>query len=481
MVRTRIAPSPTGFPHIGTIYQVLFDYAVARKAGGQFVMRLEDTDRARFVQDAEQIIYDALSWFGLSPDESPLIGGPYGPYRQSERLEIYRPFVDELIKKGHAYYCFCTKERLEEMRTQQELEKKPPMYDRRCRILSSEQVEKNLSSGVTYVVRMKVPDGELLEFDDLIAGKIEFKSELIDDQVLLKADGYPTYHMAVVVDDHLMKITHIFRGKEWISSTPKHILLYKFFGWEMPLHAHLPLILNADGKGKLSKRHGHASVSYYKDLGYLPEAILNYMSLIVWKNPEGKEVYGLDEFTRLFEISAISSQGPRFDLAKLDWVNGHWIRTMTNDQDLALRLTGKIGGKVYTKYIDNDLSKILPLVKERLVRLSDFDELVSFFFEDISGYDPKLLIVKTRSTEETKNILNLVHKNLEKVTDWKHSEIEAPLRLLVETSGWKVGELFMAIRVAMTGRTATPPLFETMEVLGRDLCLERVEFAIRSM
>ncbi len=468
MVRTRIAPSPTGFPHIGTIYQVLFDYAVAHKANGQFVFRLEDTDRARLVDGAEEAVYESLAWFGLNPDESPVVGGPCGPYRQSERLDIYRPYVDELIVKGHAYHCFCTKERLEEMRKQQEIEHKPPMYDRLCRGLSAEEIKKNLDAGMAYVVRMKVPDGEVLAFDDVIAGHIEFKSELIDDQVLLKTDGFPTYHMAVVVDDHLMKITHILRGKEWISSTPKHVLLYRFFGWDMPIHAHLPLILNSDGKGKLSKRHGHSSVNYYRERGYLPEAILNYMSLIVWNHPEKKEIYGLDEFVNLFEISGITSQGPRFDLAKLDWVNGQWIRTMLTDSDLIQRI------KAYSKYSVEQIERVLPLVKERLVRLDEFDELVAFFFNDVEAYDSSLLIPKNKSAADVKDVLPTIIERLDVMSTWTHADLESALRGIVEEKGWKVGELFMVVRVAVTGRTATPPLFETMEVIGKPECLVRL-------
>jgi glutamyl-tRNA synthetase len=468
MVRTRIAPSPTGFPHIGTIYQVLFDYAVAHKAHGQFVFRLEDTDRARLVEGAEQAVYESLTWFGLNPDESPIVGGPYGPYRQSERLDIYRPYVDELIENGHAYYCFCTKDRLEEMRKQQEAEHKPPMYDRLCRSLSAEEIKKKLDSGMEYVVRMKVPDGEVLGFEDVIAGHIEFKSELIDDQVLLKADGFPTYHMAVVVDDHLMKITHILRGKEWISSTPKHVLLYRFFGWDMPVHAHLPLILNSDGKGKLSKRHGHSSVNYYRERGYLPEAILNYMSLIVWNHPEKKEIYGLDEFVKLFEISGITSQGPRFDLAKLDWVNGQWIRTMLSEDDLIGRI------KEYSQYSEEQIRKVLPLVKERLVRLDEFDGLVAFFFNDVENYDAALLIPKNKNADEVKEVLPTIMERLDGVSTWTHDELESVLRGVVEEKGWKVGELFMIVRVGVTGRTATPPLFETMEIIGKSECLTRL-------
>jgi glutamyl-tRNA synthetase len=289
-VRTRIAPSPTGFPHIGTIYQVLIDFAYAHKHHGKFILRLEDTDRARFVEGAEDVIYQSLTWFGLEPDESPKIGGPFAPYRQSERLPIYKKYAEELIAKGHAYYCFCTRERLEQMRENQEAAHKPPMYDKTCLKLSAKEVTEKLDSGIPHVVRLKVPEHETIAFDDIISGHIVFDSDVIDHQVLMKSDGFPTYHFGVVVDDHLMEITHIFRGKEWIPSTPKHVLIYKFFGWDMPIHGHLPLILNEDGKGKLSKRHGHASVDYYRKLGYLPEAVLNYLSNIVWNHPEGKDL-----------------------------------------------------------------------------------------------------------------------------------------------------------------------------------------------
>jgi len=492
MIRTRIAPSPTGFPHIGTIYQVLFDYVFARKHSGKFILRIEDTDRRRFVETAEQVIYDAISWFGLDPDESPAHGGSYGPYRQSERLEIYKKYVEELLENGHAYYCFCTKERLEEMRTEQERNRKAPMYDKRCQALSKEDVQKNLDAGMGHVVRMKVPTGETISFNDLLVGKVEFQSDLIDDQVLLKADGFPTYHLAVVVDDHLMEITHVFRGREWLPSTPKHIMLYNFFGWLVPEHIHLPVILNSEGKGKLSKRNGHSSVDYYRKAGYLPEAVLNYLSNIVWNNPEGKEIYSLQEFIRLFEIKDITSQGPKFDLKKLDWMNGEYIRNVVDEKDLVGRISH------YSKYSQTDIARVLPLVRERLVTLSEFDDLVKFFFEDlavvlVSDFEKaqgrvgseeevlaawkKMLIPKNKSVEDAKSVMSLVKLSLESVDAWTHDQLETPLRDLVEKSGWKVGELFMMIRVAVTGRSATPPLFESIEIIGAEATLSRIQSA----
>ncbi len=507
-VRTRIAPSPTGFPHLGTIYQVLFDYAYAHKHGGQFVVRLEDTDRVRLVQGGEDVVYRMLSWFGLDGDEDPVKGGPYAPYRQSERLEIYKPYVEELIHKGHAYYCFCTKERLEEMRKQQEANHQPPMYDRLCRTLSAQDVQDRLAAGVAHVVRMKVPDGEIISFEDALVGHVEFRSELIDDQVLLKADGYPTYHMAVVVDDHLMKISHIFRGREWIPSTPKHILLYRFFGWDAPQHVHLPLVLNSEGKGKLSKRHGHASVDYYRKLGYLPEAVLNYLSNIVWNNPEGKEIYSFEEFMRLFEIKDVTSQGAKFDLKKLDWVNGQWVRSLS-DSELIRRLTEKDDvGNTYSRYTHQQILPVLPLVKERINLLAEFDDLVRFFFEEVdqvlksdlkrkavaagtldtnptdqeaSDHWKTLLLGKPKDAELTRRMLEKAHDVLSVTETWNHDILEGLMRGVLESEQWKIGDFFMVLRVAVTGRSATPPLFETMETLGKKVCLERLAMAIKVM
>jgi glutamyl-tRNA synthetase len=494
MTRTRIAPSPTGYPHIGTIYQVLFDYAYAHKHDGKFVLRIEDTDRVRFVDGAEQVIYDALTWFGLDPDEGPVQGGPYGPYKQSERLEVYKKYAEELIEKGHAYYCFCTKERLDEMRAEQEKNHQPPMYDKRCRNLTKDEVAKNMAAGLAHVIRMKIPTGETLSFDDLLVGKVEFQSELIDDQVLMKTDGFPTYHLAVVVDDHLMEITHIFRGREWIPSTPKHVLLYRFFEWKIPEHVHLPLIINSEGKGKLSKRHGHSSVDYYRKLGYLPEAVLNYLSNIVWNHPEGKEIYSFEEFTRLFEIKDVTSQGPKFDLKKLDWMNGEYIRTVLSEDQLIERV------RLYSQYSQTQIKLVLPLVRERLVMLSEFDSLVRFFFEDLSvvlkedylaakgseasdqeclDYWKSLLLPKHHDAEETKKVLTEIRGSLDAVAEWNKEAIESVLRGLVERTGWKVGELFMLVRVSVTGRTATPPLFEMMELIDSKVILERIDKAIQ--
>ena len=459
-VRTRIAPSPTGFPHIGTIYQVLFDFAYAHKLQGKFILRLEDTDRARFVPGAEEVIYDALSWFKLNPDESPQIGGPYAPYRQSERLDIYQKYAQKLLDKGHAYYCFCTRERLDTMRKDQEEKHLPPMYDKTCLKLSPEDVKEKLAAGLPHIVRMKIPEHEKIIVKDVIAGDIEFDSDVIDHQVIMKSDGFPTYHFAVVVDDHLMEITHVFRGKEWISSTPKHVLLYQYFGWEMPIHAHFPLILNEDGKGKLSKRHGHASVNYYRELGYLPEAVLNYLSNIVWNHPEGKEIYSLDEFIRLFDITQITSQAPRFGLGKLDWVNSQYLHAKTDEELVKLV---KAFDKNVTDKEDRQLFPIAPLVKERMRILKDFWSLAGFFFEKPTKFEKPV----------NKKLVSVIKSALE-TSDWKHDAMEAVIRQTADTSGVKTKDLFMELRLAVTGKTVGPPILESLEILGREETLKRL-------
>lgn len=459
-VRTRIAPSPTGFPHIGTIYQVLIDFAYARKFGGKFIMRLEDTDRVRFIQGAEEVIYNALAWFGLNPDEDPKKGGPFEPYRQSERLDIYKKYADQLLASGHAYYCFCTKERLEQMRKDQEAKHESPMYDKTCMKLTATEVEEKLASGISHVIRMKIPEHEKIVVPDAIAGDIIFESDVIDHQVIMKSDGFPTYHFAVVIDDHLMEITHIFRGKEWIPSTPKHVLLYKYFGWTMPVHGHLPLILNEDGKGKLSKRHGHASVDYYRKLGYLPQAVLNYLSNIVWNHPEGKEIYKLEEFIQNFDITQITSQAPRFDLKKLEWVNGMYIRN-TQDAEL-VKLLGEFDPKIAS--LDQKLVMlVMPLIKERMRTLSDFWLLAGFFFARPTEFEQLFVSDKIALLKDT-------------LTDceWNHKSMEESIRTAAEKAGLKARDVFMELRMAVTGRTIGPPLLEALEILGKEETLARL-------
>ena len=462
MVRTRIAPSPTGYPHIGTIYQVLFDYAYAKKYKGEFIMRIEDTDRNRFIEGAEKVIYDSIDWFGLYEDESPRKPGKHAPYRQSERLSIYKEFAETLITNGHACYCFCTKERLDEMRKQQEANKMTPRYDKTCRNLSQDIVASNLQKGIQHVIRMKVPENQTVSFTDLIIGDISFSTNDIDDQIIMKADGFPTYHLAVVIDDHLMEITHIIRGREWIPSTPKHILLYNFFGWEIPTHAHLPLILNSDGKGKLSKRHGHASVDYYKDLGYLPDAVLNFLSNLVWYHPEGKEIYDIEEFINLFKLEKINSQGARFNLDKLDWMNGEYIRKM---DDLELK---SIVFNFYKEQYDEELiGKTIPLIKERIKKLSDYYPLCEFLFKKPDSYEVDLI--------QHKQMFEKVLSVLVSLDNWRANLIGEALQDLATKESIKFSEFFMNLRVSITGKKISPPLNESLELLGKEETISRIE------
>lgn len=461
MVRTRIAPSPTGYPHIGTIYQALFDYAFAKKNNGKFIVRIEDTDRERFVPDAEEKIYQALDWFEISEDESPRKSGKFGPYRQSERLKIYQKYAGELVEKGHAYYCFCTRERLEEVRLLKQKEGKPPMYDKHCRSLKKDEAEKLLKENKNWVIRLKVPENTRIKVFDEIRGEIEFDSNLVDDQVLQKADGYPTYHLAVVVDDHLMEITHVVRGEEWLSSAPKHILLYDYFGWEKPLFIHTPILRNPD-KSKFSKRQGHTNVSWYKEQGFLPEAILNYLALMGWSHPKGLEHFSLSEFIDKVELHKLSPVGPIFDLTKLEWLNGVYIRETENRKLKAL-----ISNFYQNKYSEEEIDKTLPLIKDRLKKLTEWEGLTDFFRARPKNYEEPA----------NKEILEKAIPVLEKC-DFVKEKMEEEIRSFAKENNLKAGDVFMTLRNAITGKKATPPILETMIVLGKEESLLRLNEAL---
>lgn len=471
-IRTRIAPSPTGMPHIGTVFQALFDYVWAKKNGGQFLVRIEDTDQGRYVEGAEKAIFDALAWFGLNPDESPIHGGEFGSYRQSERLEIYKKYALELVDSGHAYYCFCTPQRLEEVRSQMQKEGKPPMYDKHCRNLDlKESAEKAKTE--THVIRMKIPENETLTFTDLIRGDISFESSTVDDQVILKSDGFPTYHLAVVVDDHLMNITHIIRGEEWITSTPKHLLLYRYFGWEMPQIIHTPLLRNPD-KSKLSKRHGHASVSWYQENGYLPDAIINFLATRVWNHPDGQEIFTLEELIKKFEFKDMHIQGPIVDIAKLNWYNGLYIRAMS-DSDLLTKLAPYKPESLS----DDLLLKFIPLIKERLETLSQIGELTEYLYKTPT-IDPKLILKESKvSSDETSEYLKSVIDVLSKIDekDWTVQVLELKLHELQEKIEWKPRPAFMTIRLGLTGHSATPPLFDILHIIGKQNSIQNLSNA----
>jgi glutamyl-tRNA synthetase len=474
-VRTRIAPSPTGDPHVGTAYVALFNYAWAKKNGGQFILRIEDTDRERSNPTAERMIFESLRWLGLDWDEGPDVGGPYGPYRQSERFSIYREHAERLVDGGGAYPCFCTRERLDALRREQ-LDKKLAQatgYDGLCRSIPPGEAVRRRAAGEPHVLRLAMPREGASVVYDLLRGELSFDNALIDDQVLLKSDGFPTYHLANVVDDHLMGITHVIRAEEWISSLPKHVQLYRAFGWEQPVFCHLPLLRNAD-KSKISKRKNPVSLNFYRRAGFLPEAMLNYLALMGWAISADRDEFTLGEFIAAFDLKDITLGGPVFDLEKLTWMNGKYIRQMPVAELLA-RLRA-------TVLSDEYLLKVLPLAHERVDTLEEFIEYARFFFVGEVGYDAEArekLVAKKRSAAETAEALGrLLEARLDPLLDWTAAHLETTMRAFAEEIAWKPGELFMPVRIAVTGKAATPPLFETMEVLGRETCRRRLRRAV---
>jgi glutamyl-tRNA synthetase len=477
-VRTRVAPSPTGDPHVGTAYVALFNYALAKKHGGQFVLRIEDTDRERSNPASERMIFESLRWLGLAWDEGPDVGGPCGPYRQSERSEIYREQVERLVANGSAYPCFCTKERLDALREEQRARKDSVMgYDGLCRSVPRGAAAQRRLAGEPHVIRLAMPTAGETVVTDLLRGEIRFDNRLVDDQILLKSDGYPTYHLANVVDDHLMGITHVIRAEEWISSLPKHVRLYEAFGWSPPVFCHLPLLRNAD-KSKISKRKNPVSLNYYRRAGYLPEALLNYLALMGWIMPDGEtEEFTLEEFVEHFTLERITLGGPVFDLEKLTWLNGKYIRALSAEE-----LLGRLRAGVFS---DGYLRRVIPLAHERIDTLEDFVAYASFFFTGEVAYDGDArarLVAKKRSPAETAAMLSdLLEEHLDPLLEWDAAHLEELLRAYAERIGWKTGDLFMPVRVAITGRAATPPLFETMEVLGKELCRRRLRRAVETL
>jgi glutamyl-tRNA synthetase len=472
VVRTRIAPSPTGDPHVGTAYVALFNYAMAKKHGGQFVLRIEDTDRARSHPASERQIYEALRWLGLDWDEGPDVGGPHAPYRQSERTEIYREHACELIARGAAYRCFCSRERLEALREEQRAAKAQLGYDGRCRSLDPADAARRAASGEEHVVRLAMPTEGEIEVSDLLRGAVRFDAAQIDDQVLLKSDGFPTYHLANVVDDHLMGISHVIRAEEWLSSLPKHVELYRAFGWKQPVFCHLPLLRN-DDSSKISKRKNPTSLNHYRRAGFLPEAMLNYLALMGWSMPDERDMFSLGEFVDAFDPTGVRLGGPVFDLTKLTWLNGRYIRELSTGDLLARLRAGQLS--------DGYLSEVLPLAHERIETLEDFFSYASFFFTGEVAYDDAArakLIFKDQTPAQTAKVFRLLlEEAIDPILDWRAPTIEEALRVFGERHALSAKQLFMPVRVAVTGRPATPPLFATMEVLGKEVCRRRLRAA----
>ncbi len=466
-VRTRIAPSPTGDPHVGTAYIALFNYCFAKSQGGEFILRIEDTDQVRSTRESEDAILASLRWLGLSWAEGPDVGGPHGPYRQSERSELYQKHADELLNKGHAFRCFCTQERLADMRAKQR-ETGAIGYDGHCMHLTEQEAQAKLDEGVPHTVRMKVPREGTCHVSDLLGGNIDIDWSQVDMQILMKSDGLPTYHLANVVDDHYMQITHVLRGEEWISSAPKHILLYQYLGCDMPVLCHLPLLRNPD-KSKLSKRKNPTSILYYERMGYMPEAMLNYLGRMAWSMPDESEEFTLAQMIEHFTLDRISLGGPIFDVTKLDWLNGRWLRNL-DKEELAQRITTWMLN-------DGNVYDILPMVQPRLNKFSDLGELTSFFFSGLLGLPAQAFEFKKTDADTTKKILVFASWALDKEANFNTETVSDTLRTMAAVMDIKTRDFLKPFFVAITGKEVSTPLFETMQVLGRDICRARLKEA----
>ncbi len=469
-VRTRIAPSPTGDPHVGTAYVALFNMAFAHSQGGEFLLRIEDTDQARSTPESEKAILDALHWLGLEWNEGPDNGGPKGPYRQSERSEIYQKYAQQLLDSGHAFRCFCSPEVLDEMRSAQIANKEPVGYDGRHMHLSDNEVASRMAKGESYVIRMKVPREGTCNFNDMLRGEISIDWAQIDYQVLLKADGMPTYHLANVVDDHLMEISHVIRGEEWINSAPKHILLYQYFGWEMPVFCHLPLLRNVD-KSKLSKRKNPTSILFYQRMGYLPEALLNYLGRMGWSMPDEREKFTLAEMLEVFDIERVSLGGPVFDVEKLSWLNGMWIREALTDEQLADRLQEWALNR-------DALMAFLPFAKQRMETLSDIAPLGNYLVSGMLPITAEQLKSAGIDEEPLLEVLQYSLWRLEAIQHWQRDTIFEALKSVSEGMNIKLKPFLAPLFIAIAGSSASISVMDSMNLLGADMSRARLRHAI---
>jgi glutamyl-tRNA synthetase len=481
-IRTRYAPSPTGVPHVGNLRTALFDYLLARHSGGKFILRIEDTDQTRFVPDAIEGLQESLRWLGIDWDEGPDIGGPYAPYVQSERLGLYRKAADRLLAQGDAYECWCSSQRLDEVRAEQTRLKQPPRYDRRCRDDAGRAAARAEAEGRGPVVRFKTPlEGEIT-FHDAIHGDTTFDLATIDDFVMLKSDEFPTYHLAYIVDDEAMKISHVLRGDEWIPSAPRHMLIYRALGVEPPVIAHLPRVLGPDG-AKLSKRHGATSVFEYRDQGYLPEAMFNFLALTGWSLDDRTEILSKDELIEHFTLDRVVKNPAVFNVEKLTWMNGVYIREMPEERLVDVvteRLERDLPAGV-ARSIDRGLvARIAPLIRERIKLLSEAVDYCDFFFVDELHYGREELLGKAYRDRpaDAASALSDAAARLERIDPWSDGLIEQAMREQAEALGVKAGDLFSLVRVAVTGKRVTPPLFESMEILGKERSLARLRAAI---
>lgn len=472
IVRTRFAPSPTGFMHLGGMRTALYCYLYAKAHNGKFVLRIEDTDQERFVEGATEVIYSSLKEGGMTYDEGPDVGGDYGPYVQSQRKDIYLKYAKELIEKGGAYYCFCTKERIESLRD----ENGNVRYDKHCLHLSKEEIERRLAAGEPYVIRQNIPEHGVGEYEDAIYGHISVDYSELEDGVLIKSDGMPTYNFANVVDDHLMHITHVIRGTEYLSSTPKYNLMYDAFGWERPVYIHLPPIMK-DATRKLSKRYGDANFDDFVSKGYVPEAIINYIALLGWCPKDNSEKMTMSEMIEKFSLDGVSKSPAIFDDAKCRWLNGEYLKAMTDEEFLKVALPFIKKSKAYGKYDDMLLAR---LMKTRVEILSEIPEKIDFL-EEFGEYDPQLFCHKKMKTDESlaKTVLPMIRETLEKLPSFTHDSIHDSLIALATEKGYKNGQILWTARVALTGKDVTPGgAVEMAELLGKDRSLERIDFSL---
>jgi len=483
LIKTRFAPSPTGFMHVGNFRTALYAYLFAKHNQGKFILRIEDTDQNREVADAEQAIFRVLKWAGLEHDEGPDIGGPCGPYRQSDRLEIYQKYSQKLIETGQAYYCFCDQDRLEQLRKKQQTQGLPTKYDRHCLNLSNQEINQKIKSGQKYVIRQKINSSGVTVFKDLVLGTIKIENSTLDDSVLIKSDGWPTYNFANVIDDHLMKITHITRGNEYITSTPKYIQLYQAFGWPVPEHAHFPLILNQD-KSKLSKRQGDVAMEDYINKGYLPETMINFIALLGWNPGNDQEIFSLEELIKIFDLSKVNKSGAVFDIEKLNWMNSHYIKQKNLDEltELCLPYLKKNYPSQTASCQPKFVKLIVDLEQERIKTLSEIGDRVSYFFKT-PIYSPEKLIWKKSNRQTTINRLQFVLEFIQLIPsqNWTRNTLEQSLLEQIKQKNLDNGTTLWPLRVALSGQEKSPTPFEIAEILGKKETIERIKQSIKKL
>ncbi|MBI9072093.1 MAG: glutamate--tRNA ligase [Melioribacteraceae bacterium] len=478
--RVRFAPSPTGYLHVGGLRTALYNYLFAKRNGGKFILRIEDTDRNRYVEGAVENLIKTMNWVGLNYDEGPDIDGNYGPYFQSERLEIYKKYADRLIEEGKAYYCFCTADRLTRLREEQQKAKLPQAkYDKHCLSLSKEEIQQKLNAGERYVIRLNVKPGPKVSFNDEVRDRVEFDRDSIDDQILIKSDSFPTYHMANVVDDHLMKITHVIRGEEWLSSTPKHVLLYDYLGWELPIFAHLPLLLNSD-KSKLSKRQGDVAVEDYRDKGYFKESLINFVALLGWSAGDNVEFYNLQELIEKFSLDRVHKAGAVFNVEKLNWLNEEHLRSKPNEELLeGLKKALTVSKYKNLNLTDEYLLLIVEAMKERVSFVKDYIDSCTYFYEDPTEYDET--VIKKRWKEKSPEYLEKYKERISTIENPTKEDFEKTLKDLAEELEVGLGQFMHPLRLAVSGVGGGPGMFDLLYIVGKDRIISRISTAFEKI